>query len=533
MDKQTLFINGEVITVNEENEVKEAAAICGNKIIAVGSNDEILALKTADSEIVDLAGRTLMPGLIDAHLHVTTIGLNTLSVSCKEEHIVSIEDLLTDLRKAAEKEAKGSWIRAWGYNDQKMTEKRYPTKEELDSVSTDHPIVVTRACGHIKMVNTLALELAGITKDTPDPEGGIIVKDENGELTGVLIETAGAPIAKKSALTEEEFDRALAIASDLLIEKGITTIHDASISSPANLRALQRASLTRNLKPRLYTMIGSAVNGEALVEKMLQSGIYTGLGNEYFKIGPVKLFLDGSSSGPTIWTKEPYTSDPNDYGVRYYEQDLVDGLFVEAHKQGWQITVHAQGDAAIDMMLSTIEKANEECPRPNARHRIEHAGVATPDLIERMKAQGVVPTPNPAFLYEYGDGYLKNYGERTNHMFPLKDYLKAGIPAAITSDSPVTDFAPMRGIHSALVRKSQTGQEVGPNQKINLTEALRMYTINSAYASFDEDIKGSLEVGKLADLVILDRSILNAKTDEILDIQVECTIIDGEVVYQR
>lgn len=533
MEKQYLFINGEVITVNATNDITEAVAVKGNKIMAIGTTDEILALNDHNTEIIDLDGKTLMPGFIDAHLHVTTIGTNTLSVSCKADHIVSIEDLLEDLRKQKVNTPKGEWIRAWGFNEQAIAEKRYPTIDELDAISTEHPILVGRACGHISTVNSYALKLAGIDKHTPNPEGGIYQKDKNGELTGVLIENAHMTMAAIATFTDEELDQAHAVASELLIEKGITSIHDATSYGPRNLRALQKAAQEGILKQRVYAMIGALNDAHEIVERMLDSGIYTGLGNEKFKIGPVKLFLDGSSSGPTIWTREPYTSDPENHGVHYYDQETVDRLFVAAHEQGWQITAHAQGDAAIDMLLNTIEKANEKCPRPNARHRIEHAGVASADLVERMKKQNVVPTPNPAFIYEYGDGYLKNYGDRTNHMFPLKDYLEQGIPAAITSDSPVTDYSPMRGIHTAMTRLSRSGKSVGERQKISLLDAIRMYTINAAYASFDEDIKGSLEPGKLADMIVFDRSLLNTELDELLDVKVEQAMIGGSFVFQR
>lgn len=530
MEKQYLFINGEVITVNATNDVVEAIAIKGEKIIAVGSTEEILKVKEEHTETIDLDGRTLMPGLIDAHLHISGYGTNQLSVSCKEDHIKSIEDLLADLRKQKEKTAKGQWIRAWGYHDKKIAEGRYPTIDELDSVSTEHPIIVVRACGHISVVNSVALELAGINKDTIDPEGGIYERDENGHLTGVLIESACMKMRAFSAFTDDELDQAHQIASDHLLASGFTSVHDATGQGAMGLRALQRASKRGIIKQRLYTMVGRDLDWGG---HLISSGVYTGLGDHQFKIGPLKLFLDGSSSGPTVWTREPYTSDPENYGVYYYDQETVDELFIEAHRQGWQITAHAQGDAAIDMLLNTIEKANKLYPRPDARHRIEHAGIATSDLVKRMKEQNVVPTPNPAFLYEYGDGYIENYGERAYQMFPLKEYIDEGVTAAITSDSPVTDFSPMRGMHSAITRTSQTGVVVGGHHRITLHDAIRMYTINAAYASFEEDIKGSLEVGKLADLVIFDRSLLKTDIDSLLDVEVDCTIIGGQFEYER
>lgn len=533
MKKRYLYIDGEVITVNQENEVVEAVAIEGNEIIAVGTTEEIRKLENENSETVYLNGKTLMPGFIDSHLHITMYGTNELSISCKKDHMTSIDVLLKELEERANSTTKGEWIRAWGYNDQKIREKRFPTKEELDSVSTEHPIMVIRACGHISAVNSYALQLAGIDKETSDPEGGEYEKDAQGELTGLMIENAHMNVFNKATYTEAELEKAHEIASKHFAAKGITSIHDATGYGLDNLRALQLAVQRGVVKQRVYAMVGALSEAQKVVKHMVSSGITTGLGDRRFRIGPVKLFLDGSSSGPTIWTREPYTSDSNNYGVQYFSQEEVDELFIPAHEKGWQITAHAQGDAAIDMLLKCIEKANKRHPRPDARHRIEHAGVATPDLIKRMKDQRVVPTPNPAFHYEYGDGYVKNYGERAAHMYPLGNYLREGVPAAIASDCPVTDFCPLRGLHTSIKRQTHTGQTVGENQKVSLLEAIRMYTINGAYASFEEDIKGSIEPGKLADFVLFDRSLLEIEEDNLLQAQVERTIIDGEIVYDK
>ncbi|HZG71843.1 MAG TPA: amidohydrolase, partial [Chondromyces sp.] len=396
-----------------------------------------------------------------------------------------------------------------------------------------HPIMIIRACGHISAVNGYALQLGNIDHNTPDPSGGKIGRNLSGQLTGVLYENAHMHMFDIAAYTEDEIEEAHKIASRHFAKKGITSIHDATGYGARNLRLLQHSVQNQSIKQRVYAMVGALSNAHEVVKTITETGVYTGLGNDRYKIGPVKLFLDGSSSGPTVWTREPYTSDPENYGIHYYSQEEVDELFIPAHKKGWQITAHAQGDAAIDMLLNTIEKANELYPRPDTRHRIEHAGIATLDLIKRMKDQNVVPTPNPAFHYEYGDGYLKNYGERAHQMFPLGDYLRAGVKAAISSDCPVTDFSPLRGIHTALKRQTKSGDIIGENQRISLLDAIRMYTINGAYASFDEDKKGSIEEGKLADLILLDRSLLSCETDELLNTEVEWTMIDGEFVYEK
>ncbi|AST90802.1 amidohydrolase [Sutcliffiella cohnii] len=533
MNNNYLFFNGEVITVDNNNAIKQAVFVKDNKIIATGTNEEVLALKDDQTELIDLEGKTLMPGFIDSHIHITMYGTNQLSVSCKSESVQTIDDLLTELKNSALHTEKGKWVRAWGFNDTTIADKRFPTLEELDNVSSDHPIMVIRACGHISAVNSYALRLAGIDKHTPNPEGGKIDKHANGELTGLLLENAHMNMFSIAAFSDEEIEKAHEIASNHFAEKGITSIHDATGYGLNNLRLLQQSTLSGTIKQRVYAMVGSLSDAHEIVKHINESGISTGLGNEKYRLGPVKLFLDGSSSGPTVWTREPYTSDPNNYGIHYYTQEEVDDLFIPAHKNGWQFTAHAQGDAAIDMLLNTIEKANELYPRKNTRHRIEHAGIATPDLVKRMKEQNVVPTPNPAFLHEYGDGYVKNYGERAYQMFPLNDYLKEGVPAAISSDCPVTDFTPIQGIHSAITRKSPSGEIIGGTQRVSLLDAIRMYTINGAYASFEENIKGSIEPGKLADLILFDRSLLNCETDELLDSAIEWTMIDGEFVYSK
>jgi predicted amidohydrolase YtcJ len=265
----------------------------------------------------------------------------------------------------------------------------------------------------------------------------------------------------------------------------------------------------------------------------VDAGIVTGLGDERFRIGPAKVFTDGASVAPTMAMREPYTSRPGDCGILYYSQEELNRILGEAHAKGFQITAHAQGDRAIEMLLNCFEVALANHPRGNHRHRIEHAGVSMPDLIERMAKLGVVPIPNPAFFCEFGDGYVKNIGERVAHMYPARDFFDRGIVAAGASDSPVTSYEPLLGIHAAVNRRSKSGQVVGGNQRISVMEAIRMFTWNGAYASFEEHLKGSVEPGKLADLVVLSDRILDVPPDAIKDLAVEMTVLDGEVVYEK
>jgi predicted amidohydrolase YtcJ len=377
------------------------------------------------------------------------------------------------------------------------------------------------------------MEIAKYDRDTPDPQGGRIDRDGSGELTGFLVETAHMKMFELAAFTDAEYKQGLRLASEDFVAHGITSVHDAGGYGPENYRAMQKAVQEGDVKVRIYAMICALNQSEDFVRKMIDAGIVTGTGDERFRIGPAKVFTDGASIAPTMAMREPFDSRPDDSGILYYEQDELNTILGEAHAKGFQITAHAQGDRAIEMLLNCYEAALTAHPRENHRHRIEHAGVSAPDLIERMAQIGVVPIPNPAFIYDYGDTYVKNIGKRVGHMFPAKDQIDNGIIAAGASDSPVTNFQPLIGIHAAVNRLSKTGQEVGINQRVSVMEAIRMFTWNGAYASFEEGVKGSIEIGKLADLIVLDGCILDTPTDKIKDLHVELTMIDGELVYQK
>jgi predicted amidohydrolase YtcJ len=530
MHADYVFINGEVITVNPEDHIFQAAAVRGDEICAVGTTEEILRLRGPKTRVIDLQGNSLLPGFIDSHLHMLLYGTNQLGVDCKNG-VQSIDEITAKLAERARITPEGEWVRGWGYNDQRLIEGRHPTRRDLDEVSMEHPIIAVRTCNHISVVNSKALELLGITRDTPDPEGGQIARGEDSEPTGVLKETAHMSAFEASRYSPEEMIEALTIANHDFVHLGITSVHEAGGYGPDQMRAMYRAVAEGRVKVRTYAMVCSLNRSEEFVRKMIAAGLVTGVGDERFRIGPAKIFTDGSSSGPTCATREPYTSDTNDSGILYYSQEEINGILGAAHREGFQITAHAIGDRAVEMIINCIEKALEEHPREDHRHRIEHAGMVPPDLMERMKRLGIVPIPNPAFFYEFGEGYVKNYGGRVEHMFPLADYAKEGIVAASGSDTPVTVPSPMRGVYCAVTRRTESGTPVGETQRTTLMHAIRSFTLNGAYASFEEDRKGSIEVGKLADLVVLDGSILSAPPEGILSMKPTLTMINGEIVF--
>lgn len=533
MEADIVFINGEVITVDQKNAVVEAVAVKNNRIVFVGLDQDVKSFIGEKTNVIDLQGKTLLPGFIDSHIHLTFYGVDQLAVNCKAEHIDSIEALLDDLKKKSLETPKGEWIRACGFNETAVKEKRYPTIDELDAISVEHPIIISRTCNHISVVNSKAFELAQINENTPNHAGGVIEKDLKGRLTGKLIEAANMAMSEVASYSESELRKGMKIASDHFVAAGITSVHEAGGQGPESFHLLQQAVESRDIRVRVYAMICQINNSQEFVTKMVEAGVITGTGDERFKVGPAKMFTDGSSTGPTIATRKPYTSDPNNYGILYFSEEEIYRVLGDAHKKGYQITVHAQGDKAIEMYLNCVEKALKESPRKNHRHRIEHAGISSPDLQERIERLGIISIPNPPFPYEFGEIYVKHYGDRVHHMYAVRDFIDRGIIAAGGSDAPVTDYNPLLGIHVAVNRKSQSGMEIGSGQSISVMEAIKLYTWNGAYASFEEDKKGSIEIGKLADLVILNDSILNINPNQIKDLKVETTIMDGEIIYIR
>ena len=532
MTADYVFVNGEVVTVNPRDEVVEAVAVGGEKILAAGTTEEMMRHAGPQTRILDLGGDSLLPGFVDSHLHMLMYGTNKLGVDCKNG-VGSVREILERLAERAAETPPGEWVRGWGYNDQRLAEGRHPNREDLDGVSTEHPVIAARTCGHISAVNSKAMEVMGITRDTPDPEGGKIERDERGEPTGVLKETAHMLAFEASAYPPEEMAEALRVANEDFVGLGITSIHEAGGYGSEQMRAMYRATADGTVKVRVYAMVCSLNRSEDFVRNAVAAGVVTGMGDERFRIGPAKIFTDGSSSGPTCATRKPYTSDPGDSGILYFSQGEIDEVLGAAHEAGFQITAHAIGDRAVEMVINCIEKSLARHPREDHRHRIEHAGMAPPDLMQRIKQLGIVPIPNPAFLYEFGDGYVKNYGERVESMFPLGTYAERGIPAASGSDAPVTVPDPMRGIYCAVTRKASSGEDVGGSQRTTLLHAIRTFTLNGAYASFEETRKGSIEPGKLADLVVFDGSILSAKEEDLLSMRPTLTMIGGEVVFEN
>ena len=528
-----VFINGEIVTVNINNDIKEALAVNENKIIFVGSNEEAKQYIGDKTQVIDLGGKSLLPGFIDAHQHVLIRGSNALGIDCRSPGISSIEELKALVAERAKTTPKGEWIRGWGYDHSKLAEGRHPDRFDLDEVAPDHPVVIVRTCCHIAAFNTKALEKTGTPVDASTINDAP-VGERNGKPNGVMFEGAYMEVLGKAMPSMDEMVDALGSASDMLLAEGITSVHDAGGHGFAQMKAMQRAVEEGKLKARVSAMIFALIGDTTPFSDLyIESGIYTNFGNDHLKLGPIKMMIDGSSSGPTASTIDEYTSMPGNHGLLSLTQQQVDDLTMRAHLAGYQITAHAVGDNAVTMMIDAIEKALKAKPKKDHRHRIEHCAMVNDQLLDRIKALGIIPVPQPIFLYEFGDGYVRNYGERAHRMFTCGSYIKRGILAAGSSDCPVTFANPLLNMHVAINRQTQTGQVVGPDEKISVMDAIRMFTYNSAFVGFDEKIKGSLEVGKLADLIVLSEPILKANPEKIKDIVVEKTYLDGELVFYK
>jgi predicted amidohydrolase YtcJ len=526
-----IFTGGRVHTVNQSNDIAEAVAVGGRYVLAVGSDAEVRALAGVGTREVGLHGRSLLPGFVDAHAHFAGVGASQVAIDCKAPGMQSIRALQEVVRERAATQPAGTWIRGRGYDQTRLAEGRHPNRDDWDAVAPEHPVIFTRTCGHIQSVNSKAMELAGVDDTTADPPGGRYDR-VNGRNLGVAYETAGTPFAAVSVLTRDEYRDALLRANQAYIAAGGTSVHDAGglIGPPFSM--CQDLVAAGDIQVRLYAF--TTVNSfEHPLIGVLRTGMHTGFGDERLRMGAFKVITDGSSSGPTAATREPYTSNSDDFGILYWRQDDLDDLIGRAHRQGFQCTVHAVGDKAIEQTLNAMARAQAEFPREGLRHRIEHCGILPGDLQARVGTQGIVPAMQPAFFWEFGDGYIANYGKhRADTMFPVRSLTDIGVIVAGSSDAPVTNHAPLFGIQQALTRATMDGQVCGPEERVDLTAAIRLHTINGAYASFEEGIKGSIEPGKLADLVLLAEDLTRVPAERIRDTGVSMTLIGGEVVFE-
>jgi predicted amidohydrolase YtcJ len=529
-----IFINGSVVTVDAQNRVLEAVSVTGGKVGAVGSTAEITRLKGPQTEIIELAGRSVLPGFIDAHCHPGSYAAAQLQIPCGTAAIQSIDDLKRAVKKRAAATPSGNWIVGRGYIDTELAEKRHPTRWDLDEAAPEHKVFIGRTCGHIAAVNSRTLNEFGVSADMPDPEGGKIQRSETGDPTGVLFEQAMFRIKNHITFGEEELKQGMQTMNRDFLAVGVTSATDASGRKPEEIRLYQQGIREGWLKVRMRIMVQYSPPGITLGGVYLETGLITGFGNEHISIGPWKTMLDGAGGGRSAAMRQAYPSEPDNFGILYYEKIRLEEMIRKAHTAGFQIAVHAIGDRAVEMTLDAYETVLKELPKNDHRYRIEHCGFLDDKLLDRMRDLKVIPALGLPFLYELGDNYIDVFGhERLTCVYPLKSLLDRGIPAALTSDAPVIQPNPLHGLYFAVTHKTKKGQSLALHESVGILDAIRAYTYHGAYANFEERIKGSIEPGKVADLVILSGDILKTHPEELLGLAVDLTMIDGEVVHQR
>ncbi|MFN8060418.1 MAG: amidohydrolase [Vicinamibacterales bacterium] len=536
----SIYVNGTIITMDAQSRTVDAVAVAGGRITAVGTQADVRKLAQATTRVIDLQGRTMLPGFIDAHSHFPGSGmaaLYTVNLSSPPLGAIgSVSDIVAALRSRAAQTPKGQWIRGGGYDQTLLKEGRHPTRQELDQATKDHPILITHASGHLSVANSAAFELAGITKDTPQPQGGVIQKDpKTGELTGLLEEVGGLVGRLIPEPTSAEIQKAIDWSVEDYASNGVTTV---TIAGGGISPALREASAAGRLPMRIVSMIpgmdrpgGRAAATVAPAARVGDDMLSTGL--------TVKLMDDGSIQGFTGYLAKPYhTPYNNDATYRGYPHESRDEFVARVkkyHRAGYQIATHANGDAAIDDVLFAYREALRERPVSDHRFRIEHAQMTREDQLDTMKELGVSPSFFVSHTYYWGDQHRDIFQgpERGAHISPLASAVRRGIRFSIHLDTPVTPMRPLQAVWSAVNRLTRTNVVLGPDQRISPLQALRAVTIDAAWQAHAEELKGSIEVGKVADFVVLGENPLTVAPTRLKDLPVVETIVGGKTIHRQ
>jgi predicted amidohydrolase YtcJ len=520
-----IVTGGKVYTMASDNPRVEAIAVRGNRLLAVGSNEDIIALSNASTRRIDARGMTVTPGFIDSHSHPLfaeeAVGVNV--------NLRRIDDVKEALAGKAAETPPGHWVRGVMYDDTKFEDERPLNRNDIDDVVRDHPVYVGHRGGHTGVVNSKAFEIASITNDTPDPDGGRYFR-ENGELTGKVAEHARDvffEVGVWPVMDRAVRQKAAEISSQNMAAAGLTSTTDA-YGSLDDMIAYQDAREAGELRFRMSFMPGG--NSEVYAG-LKTAGIRSGFGDDMINIGAVKFAADGSASERTMYMSTPYEGT-EDHGIRTMTQEQIYEAVDDAVAHGFRVGIHANGDLTIEMVLNAYERALRNHTGRNPRHRIEHCSLINPDLLRRIKAAGVVPTPFYTYAHYHGNKWVDYGEEKMESMFAHRSFLDAGIPVAPASDYTPGPYEPMMAIQSMVTRKDMRGRVWGPTQRISVTEAMRICTMHGAYASFEEDIKGSLVAGKLADFVILEQDPHEVDPDSIKDIEVVRTVLGGRTTYE-
>ena len=540
-----VLTNGKVVTVDDALPEAQAIAIRGDRIIAVGTNEEITALVGELTSTIDLAGRLALPGFIEGHGHYTSLGRSKTILDLTQ--VESWDEIVVMVADAVQSASPDQWIEGRGWHQEKWKEvppgsvEGVPTHTTLSAVSNNNPVVLGHASGHAAFANAYALELAGINNQTPDPPGGTIVRDADGSATGLLRENADGLVYRvvekeKAQLSEaekwNEFSHQVELAGEEALSKGVTTFHDAGASF-ATIDGFKQLADEGRLPVRLYVMVRSESN--VSMDDALPSYRMIGYGGNHLTVRSIKRQIDGALGSHGAWLLEPYEDMPSSTGLWVEEPNDIETTAQLAAKHGFQLNTHAIGDRANREVLDIYERTFPEGAGGQMRWRIEHAQHLHPDDVRRFADLGVIASMQGVHATSDAPWVYARLGVKRaeSGAYLWRSLIEAGVMLTNGTDTPVEDVSPISSLYSSVVRQDRDGNEFFPGQRMTRLEALQSYTINNAYAAFEEDIKGSITVGKLADITVLDRDIMTVPEAEIARAQVDMTIVGGEIRFER
>lgn len=523
-----VIVNARVHTVDRGRPAAEAVAVCGDVISRVGSSAEIRQLASTSTRVIDAGGRLVVPGFNDAHVHLISGAEQIVGVNLRpaKDHA----DLARRLREHAARLPKGRWITGGYWDHEAWPDKSLPTRAQIDAATPDHPVFVQRLDGHMALANTLALKLAGVTAATRSPDGGAIVRDASGAPAGVFKDNAMDLVSRAIPPdTEEQTLEKARAALKLAASVGVTTIQDMTASA-GELRAYQTLRSRGELTARIYSIQNHGIEGLA------NAGISTGFGDDWLRIGGIKLFADGSMGAGTAAFFEPYSDDPSTSGLLLQPPDRLRQVAFDADAAGFQLIIHAIGDRANSIVLDIFERLIKERGARDRRPRIEHAQVVRAEDKPRFKALGAIASIQPSHCIDDMRWAEARIGKpRSAISYNFKSFVDAGARIAFGTDWFVEPLDPMLGLYAAVTRQFPDGTPAGgwfPNERITMEQAVEFYTLGSAYAEFADERKGTISAGKLADLVILSKDIFTVSPREILETRPVMTMVGGKIVYE-
>jgi predicted amidohydrolase YtcJ len=527
----TIIINAVVHTMNPAQPTAAAVAIYANRIVAVGSTNDIRKLAGPNTRTIDAQNRLLLPGFNDAHTHFLSGGFQLSSVDLRDAN--SPQEFAARIKTFAAKVPKGRWITGGDWDHERWPDAKLPTKELIDSFTADTPVFVNRLDGHMALANSLALRLAGVTRQTADPPGGVIVRDKSGEPTGVLKDAAQSFVWKVAppASFADRLEAARA-ATNYAASLGVTSVQD--MSAGTDVGVYQTLLDHGELKTRIY-----AVSPLPDWQRVARTGVRAHFGSAMLRVGGLKGFADGSLGSTTALFYEPYRDDPATSGIagdEMYPEGAMLERVREADRAGLQVLIHAIGDRANDLILGMYEQVERENGERDRRFRIEHAQHLRPQDIPRFARDHVIASMQPYHAIDDGRWAEKRIGkERAKTTYAFRSLLDSGATLAFGTDWTVAPLNPLLTVYAAVTRRTIDGKNPNgwvPEQKISVEETVRAYTVGSAYAEFQENVKGTISVGKLADLVLLSRDIFTIDPNEIENVKVVLTMVDGRIVYE-